>query len=456
MNCTECQERLVDYLEGLLTEPREQMVKAHLRSCDSCRADWEQLQQLHQQLASSSDRWRKTDFQQNVANRIIREQHQQLKRVGRINRPLEIGRKIMHSKITKYVTAAATTAAVILMLAFFHTTTPVASAAEVLQKAIDAVADVKTVHMKARMRTLPRDNFGFMGLKYDFVPLLMWKKTESDGTLQWRIEKPGRVVVMDGKTTTFFVRPNLGSRIEKPFPLGCFDAWWGRLMNVSEILNWEKQAAKDNPRRKASVESKKIDGKGTLVLTVNVTTEVPEDDYLRNSFLMDSDHRKVYRFNPETKLLEGFQVYVQDKEKEVLVFEITEIEYNKPIPDKTFTIAFPEDMIWIKEKIEKLPDNEKYEKMTPKEAAQAFFEACAKEDWEEVLKFESFTRISDRSKKYLGGLEVISIGEPFQSKSYPGWYVPYEIKLKNGKVKKHNLAFKKRQPANRYIVDGGI
>ena len=120
MNCTECQERLVDYLEGLLTEPREQMVKAHLRSCDSCRADWEQLQQLHPQIASSSDRWRKTDFQQNVANRIIREQHQQLKRVGRINRPLEIGRKIMHSKITKYVTAAATTAAVILMLAFFN------------------------------------------------------------------------------------------------------------------------------------------------------------------------------------------------------------------------------------------------------------------------------------------------------------------------------------------------
>ena len=45
-------------------------------------------------------------------------------------------------------------------------------------------------------------------------------------------------------------------------------------------------------------------------------------------------------------------------------------------------------------------------------------------------------------KQYLGGIEIISIGEPFKSFGYRGRFVPYEIKLKN--------------PAKRWIVDGGI
>ena len=59
-------------------------------------------------------------------------------------------------------------------------------------------------------------------------------------------------------------------------------------------------------------------------------------------------------------------------------------------------------------------------------------------------------------KDYLGGLEVISIGEPFQSMGYPGWFVPYEIKLQSGEIKKHNLAIRNDNPAHRFELDGGI
>ena len=47
--------------------------------------------------------------------------------------------------------------------------------------------------------------------------------------------------------------------------------------------------------------------------------------------------------------------------------------------------------------------------MTPLEAARAFFEACAKEDWNEVQKFESV--VDDRMKEYLGGLKIVSLGK---------------------------------------------
>ena len=96
--------------------------------------------------------------------------------------------------------------------------------------------------------------------------------------------------------------------------------------------------------------------------------------------------------------------------------------------------------------------------MKPEEAARAFFEACSKKDWKKARKFW-ISSIDEKFKESLGGLEIISIGEAFKSKKYakyPGCFVPYEIKLKNGQVRKHNLALKKRKPANRFIVDGGL
>jgi hypothetical protein len=108
--------------------------------------------------------------------------------------------------------------------------------------------------------------------------------------------------------------------------------------------------------------------------------------------------------------------------------------------------------------LERLPDNKKYEQMTPLEAARTFFEACAREDWKEVQKFDT-SPLTDDSKKYLGGMTIVHLGKPFQSTAYAGgkgWFVPYEIKLKNGDVHKHNLALRNDNQAHRYEVDGGI
>ncbi|MBA7646192.1 hypothetical protein ES703_53954 [subsurface metagenome] len=101
-----------------------------------------------------------------------------------------------------------------------------------------------------------------------------------------------------------------------------------------------------------------------------------------------------------------------------------------------------------------LPDNEKYEKMTPKEAAEAFFKACAEENWDEFLKFWPISGADERTermKEFLGGLKVISIGEPFKKGKYPGWFVPYEIKLPPIEV---NLELSNANPAGRFVITG--
>jgi hypothetical protein len=397
------------------------------------------------------------EMDERVLGDVLRALEESKKNKSAASKP-NIRRTIMKSPITKLAAAAAVIiVAVVLSITVFNKSMPTVSAADVLQAATDAVSNVWSVHMKAQMRTLPRDNFSLIGLDYDFVPIEMWKQTDENGQVQWRVEKPGRVLLMDGQTTIMFIRPNHGVLREKPLPLGCYDSWSGRLLNVHDLLDNELQKAKNSPDRNVRLWHMESEGRDKLVLEVNVTTRIAEDDYLRNKFISDSDHVKVYLFDAETKLLESFQVSVNTEGEEVLIFEVTDIEYNIEIDDSIFALDFPENMVWFREP-EILPDNERYENMTPKEAAEAFFQACAEEDWEEVLKFWTTSRIDDNLKDYLGGLEIISLGEPFKSEGYSrlGWFVPYEIKFKSGHIKKMNLAVRKDNPAKRFVVDGGL
>lgn len=365
-----------------------------------------------------------------------------------------VWRIIMKSQITKFAAAAVIIIAVVLTVSIFHKTIPTASAAAVLTEAVKAVGDVRSIHIKARMRTIPNDNFALIGLKYDFVPIEMWKKVDDAGIVRWRIEKPGRVVVTDGNSTTMLIRPNHAVKGEQPYPIGCFDTWCGHLMNVSGLLDSALREAQN--RSNAELSLRRIESNGVPELVLEIESAAEGDftnDYLKNSFISTSDHKKVYYFDAETKLLKGFEVYVHTDKKDVLVFEVTDIEYNPQIDNGLFALEMPCDIIWHQE-----PQDlgKKYQQMGPKETAQAFFQACADENWDEFLKFWSASDVDEQIKEYLGGLEIISIGEPFKSGLYPGWFVPYEIKLRNGRVKKMNLAVRNDNPAKRYVVDGGI
>ena len=187
---------------------------------------------------------------------------------------------------------------------------------------------------------------------------------------------------------------------------------------------------------------------------MQVETQDEVGEYLRNKFLSMSDTRREYTFDRKTGRLESAKFYCHADGKDVLVLEIVKIEYDPVIADSQFELKAPEGIAWYQEP-QRMPDNEKYEKMTPSEAARVFFEACSKRDWDEVAKFWTMS-ITDELKQYLGGLEVVKLGEPFQAKPYGGWFVPYEIRMSGGDVRKHNLALRNDNPAKRYVVDGGL
>ena len=132
-------------------------------------------------------------------------------------------------------------------------------------------------------------------------------------------------------------------------------------------------------------------------------------------------------------------------------------------------------------------DNAAYQTQTgttPAEVARTFFDALSREDWAEAGKFfqPGFDITKGSLKQTYGGIEVLSLGKPFKARiriaalialqpnvrnqlkglgnqsdiPSPGVFVPYEIRLKDGSVKKWQLSIRCDNPEHRWYFDGGM
>lgn len=125
---------------------------------------------------------------------------------------------------------------------------------------------------------------------------------------------------------------------------------------------------------------------------------------------------------------------------------------------------------------------------TPAEAAQNFFDACGKNDWAAADRFwqtdsrnkNAVGAFPDGFKKSYGGLEIITLGKPFKARlniaalvavephlrqefrgrtgdfEASSVFVPYEMKLKDGSIRKWQLSIRCDNPQHRWYYDGGM
>jgi hypothetical protein len=457
MNCSECREFLVGYIEELLDAGQNQAVKSHLDTCAECRKELEQVTSLQNRLVANGASHGQNDLENAVMDRIVREQAFKLRKSDENKQHKNFWRLVMRNRLAQLAAAAIIIVAVVVSISVFNksmpTVIPTASAAQILSEAAQAVSDLRSVHIKARMRTEPYDNFASIDVNCGLGQVELWKQIDNNGITRWRYEKPGRVMVTEGENwdnSVLYVKGSLAAKWKGP---GGSVRMLKELLDVDKVLDSEIRLA----REQGSELTTKTDGRNKLVVIVDANAQGDlTNDWLKNKYITASKNRRIYRFDDKTKLLEGLEIYIYPSEKQkLLVFEIRKIEYNVDIDPKLFTLKIPKDTIWHLQP-EILPDNERYERMSPKEAATTFFEACSREDWNEVIKFWSVSEVSKDTKQYYGGLQIISIGEPFKSGQFPGWFVPYEIKPKNGKIKKWTLAVRNDNPAKRWMVDGGF
>jgi outer membrane lipoprotein-sorting protein len=349
------------------------------------------------------------------------------------------------------LTAAAGAGAFALILVLATPKEAQGKAVTVMTRAAQAVTRLTTVHYTAKLRTDPRDNFSFIAPNHNFLTVEFWKQFGPE--LKWRVDKPGRIAVMDGKSSVLFIKPDYA--LKGPPSSSAFDTQlFQELAGISDTLMNELSAIKAHGWLVTLAEERGADGKAKSIITVQAKSGLPDSDYLKNKFFMTADTRRVYIFDNESELLEGVKIYTGGGGGDELVFELSRIDYNQPIDPSVFELQLPAGVSWD-QGMKMVADNAKYAAMTSEEAARAFFEACGNEDWAEVEKFCTFAN-NDRFKQYLGGVKIVNLGKAFGSAANGAQFVPYELNLKDGMIKKHNLALKKDPSTGRWFVDGGI
>jgi len=143
MNCAECKEILVAYLEDLLAEPQKHAVTEHLKDCHLCQAEVKQLTNLQERLVSNGRAAAQSDLEDEVLNRIVREQNVRLKAANKAGAGLKLRRLIMKSSITRMAAAAVIIVAVLIGIQQFGSgTVTFAKVVEPILKARTLILDM--------------------------------------------------------------------------------------------------------------------------------------------------------------------------------------------------------------------------------------------------------------------------------------------------------------------------
>lgn len=437
MNCAECRDNLVACAEGLLTHEESLPCRTHLETCADCRAEYRAITSLQQRLIHRGQAAAEVSLIEQVMQRVRRES-------------FKPERETLMSKLMKhrwgFGLGAAAGAAVLLSVVLLITPKAQATAVGVLTKGAQAVAKLTSIHLRGQLRTLPGDNFSYINADCDFCPIELWKQFAPD--LKWRAEKPGRFVVMDGVSTVHYIKSaNMGVKLPQRTESAFDTDWLHRIANLSHTISNEVKNAVDRGWKLDLVEVS-TNGRLFSVVTVHTTSGVPDNDYCKNTFIGNADTRRVYRFDSQSELLDSVQIYLVRPVGEVLIFDLSQLDYNQPIDAGVWQPQLPANVNWYQEP-QKLADNNKYTSMTAEQAVRAFFEACSREDWNEAGKFMS--PMTEGVKQVYGGLEIIHLGDAFTSATYGGRFVPYEVKLR---AQPFNVRVSNTNSAKRFVIEG--
>jgi hypothetical protein len=420
MNCREAQERMVDLFD--IETPGVSAVEEHLAACPRCAADYAALRSAARSFDALPAVSASPDFKERVMRQTIE---------------TEPGRRRW-----QFLPRCAPVAAAALAALLFFLPRADSPAARLMAQSAEAMSNLTSVHIAARMRGLPHDNFEVIDPQYDWVPLEIWK--EFGATPRWRVEKPGRVAVMDGTASLMVVNDTEAVRGGK-YP-GFLD-WVGSLLDTGTLMDRELNAA-----RAGSSSARLAEQDGHFTLTVQRAASAPvRADWLFNKTVSTSDNTRVYRFDAATKRLESMQVVLNGAAGDVPVFEIASIRYNDAFDPAIFTLPIPKGAV-ESVGVDRMPAGAALPQ-SAKETAAAFFDALARQDGDKLLTVYPASAPPKWAAGWAGG-ELLSLGEPFASG--PGYMVPYEYRFPGGHVKKFQLAVRNDNPQHRWTVDGGF
>jgi len=442
MNCNECINEMYQLEDDCIDQHLKADLLNHIAECSDCSKAFDEQQAVLNTLKPRIEIKAPAMLKQNIINEI-----------NKNNKTMIAGKMVSLSPVIKRLLSVAAIVAVVLLIIPFvsknKTSGSTAQAASaIFETSINASEFIKNMTIRCSIRTDASDNFALIGKNYNPVEHTIIKSFESPE--RWMVEKQGRKAFFDGNNQYLWI-PAFKQAIKGSKDAN-FIEWLKILLEPSSILWKEKEDALTNGSHITT-------GEANGMLYVAVTSKAQGNfinDYLKNKSVLESDNRREYLFDNKTKLLKGLKVYLLDNKKEVLILNIESIEYDTVIDTNALTVKLPEGVEW--QELNRPLFNENFSNINSKKAAELIFESLSKKDFE--TNKEVWSQFNLITKKILAstyeGCQVIKISEPFKSGVYPGEFVPYEIKLKNGTVKHWKMALRNDNPNKVWIVDGGL
>ena len=427
MNCAECKELLVGYIEGLVEYSQKRAVESHLEGCPPCRAELTLLTGLRDRLTANGKNLAHRDLENKVLDRILQEQSLRLKKTKKADRQLRLWRIIMKSQIAKFAAAAAIIIVAGLLITFVGTGEP----AYALPQTIEANHSVRYLHVKdftagadePKEFWVECDEFGSVRFARLHIP--EWESPEDGAKIAVWKENQADVWM---KKKNFFVRVRDKLTADRML----------KMVNECDPKLAVERLYEQQTQGKVVVDINEPDPK-TEPIVVTAT-------YLEGS--LKPRRRLVLFVDQATKLVTAIESYhLRDGEYRYLGVQ-EYYDYNQPINPEMFSLEdeIPDDVTVIDQIAQEvgLPQGTLSDDQIAVKVARQFFEALIDKDYATAGKLLEGMP-ADFIKKHLGSmrfLRIVSVGPaaPHPIPETRGLVVPCTVEVeKDGKISEWKL-----------------
>ncbi len=323
MNCVECRELLVGYIEGLLDAGSNEAVKSHLDTCAECRRELEEITSLQERLVSNGDSHNQKDLENTVMDRIVREQAFQLRKANEKKPHFNFWRPVMRSSITKFAAAAAVIVVGVLGISvFFRTQSP----AWALEQSIEAISMYKAVITEGFQSPRVWKKDGSLGL----LPAKTWAVENQDQTAveKCRMEIEGFLILTTNGQKTWRYDPNTNTVSVENRPYKATELGISRMLEqLKELRDSGKYSFAD---WKETYGKDPASGRVRVYLTFALT---------QGPF---SPRSMWFEFDAESKLLIGYKQWDNTSREGTPLIDVEKITYYEILPDELFEFVTPE------------------------------------------------------------------------------------------------------------------
>lgn len=319
------------------------------------------------------------------------------------------------------------------------------SAKETLRAALSALRKSEAIDMIVEIRTDIRETFEYIFPKEGFIKHEI-KLIRSDSTTYWYINKGFRGAEKNPEGTYVWI---------EPLEIGWLYRENHNVLGYLEVLTKPEKILESELRLALSSSSSdyKIEKKGGLIyLTVHsMPTGDFSNPYVLNTSIPESENIRTYIIDASDYRLKSISVNVLMNSEPVEVLRLTDINYD-PADKKLPSI--PKDVKFIEVGGESITSG--IPGLSEVEAATVVLNALNNWDRDILDRFIHPIEAEKLYRDYYEGARLLEIGVPFKSgKNKDLTFVPYTLRLRDGDVRKGNLALL-RSPSGLWLFDGGL